>query len=80
MQGPSLDPLNPQTEYSSILLDLFREILQSPGYVERLKRHYQMFRLTVGNGQGQLGNLEAKRIENRRKRLRDPKRLSRRPH
>jgi hypothetical protein len=47
MQGPHLDPLNVQTEYAPALLDLFRWVLQSPEYVERLKRHYRMFRDTV---------------------------------
>jgi len=27
MQGPALDPLHPQSEYSEMLLDLFREVL-----------------------------------------------------
>lgn len=80
MQGPSLDELNPQTEHSSALLDVFRSILESPDYVERLKRHYQMFRRTVENGHGRQGNLEANRNENKRKRLRDPRRRSRPPH
>src|SRR2546426_1807799 len=38
MKGPYLDPLNPQTTYSSALLNLFRFLLQSPDYVQRLKR------------------------------------------
>jgi hypothetical protein len=80
MKGPYLDPINPQTEYSPALLDLFRFLIQSPDYVERLARHYQMFRRTLENGHGRLDDLEANRIENRRKRLRDPKRRSRRRH
>ena len=79
MQGPTLDELNPQTEYSSALLDAFRLNLESPDYVERLKRHYRMFRRTVDNGHGRPGSLEANRIDNKRKRLRDPGRRSRRP-
>ena len=47
MKGPCLDPLNAQTKYSSALLNLFRFLLQSTDYVERLKRHYQMFRDSV---------------------------------
>ena len=66
MKGPYLDTLNPQSEYSPALLNLFRVVLQSPDYVERLKRHYQMFREAVESGQG--------RRESKRKRLRDFKR------
>ena len=47
MKGPFLDPLNAQTSYSSALVNLFRVLLQSTDYVERLKRHYQMFRESV---------------------------------
>lgn len=42
--GVTLDPLNPQTEYSDALLQLFNHILQDEAYVERLKRHYQLFK------------------------------------
>jgi hypothetical protein len=74
MKGPYLDPLNPQTEYSAALLNLFRFLIQSPGYVERLKRHYQMFRETAQKESGRQTSLESNRIENKRKRLRDPRR------
>ncbi|MGO4882710.1 MAG: hypothetical protein ACLP59_18110 [Bryobacteraceae bacterium] len=78
MQRPCLDPLNPQTVYSNILLDLFREILQSPDYVERLKRHYRMFRdsLELEKWAGRRSP-EVHRFENKPRRLRDPKRRSR---
>jgi hypothetical protein len=42
--GATLDMLNPQTEYSEALLRLFKQILQDKAYVERLKRHYQLFK------------------------------------
>jgi len=45
--GPFLDPLNPQSQYSHALLDLFRRVLESPEYLERLKRHYRLFRDSV---------------------------------
>ena len=80
MKGPYLDPLNPQTKYSSALLDLFRFILHSPDYIERLKRHYRMFRDSVDKGHALQDSLETNRFENRRKRLRDPKRRRRPPH
>src|SRR5438105_13691598 len=46
-QGPELDPLSEQTSYAPALLDLFKWVLQSPGYVQRLKKHYQLFRAAV---------------------------------
>ena len=50
--GPSLDPFNPQTKYSPALLDVFRSMIQARDYVERLQRHYRMFRKTVEGGRG----------------------------
>jgi hypothetical protein len=46
-KGPYLDPLCQQTQYSPALLNLFHIVLGSPGYVERLKRHYRLFRTAV---------------------------------
>jgi hypothetical protein len=34
MKGPVLDPVNPQTQYSQVLLERFRIWLQSPDYVQ----------------------------------------------
>ncbi len=42
--GATLDPLNPQTEYANALLQLFNWVLQDEAYIERLKRHYQLFK------------------------------------
>jgi hypothetical protein len=74
IKGPYLDPLSDQSKYSPALLDLFCFLIQSPDYVERLNRHYRMFRDSVASEQGRQASLEARRLENRRKRLRDPKR------
>jgi len=46
-QGPDLDPLSEQTPYAPALLNLFKWLLQSPDYVERLKKHYRLFRTAV---------------------------------
>ena len=46
-QGPYLDMLAQQSQYSAILLELFEWILQSPGYEQRLQNHYQLFRDAV---------------------------------
>ena len=74
IKGPYLDPLNPQTNYSAALLNLFRFLIQSPDYVDRLQRHYQMFRESIDREHSRSISQQTNRIENRRKRLRDPKR------
>jgi hypothetical protein len=38
--GPFLDPLNPQSAFSDILLRLVEEVLEDPAYVARLEAHY----------------------------------------
>jgi len=80
MKGPYLDPLNPQTQYSSALLNLFRFLLESPDYTERLKRHYRMFRETVEEGRHLQHSLKSNCIDDRRKRLGAPKRRRRHSH
>jgi len=79
IKGPYLDPLNPQTKYSSALLNLFRFLIQSPEYVLRLQRHYRMFRESVDRAENRSHSQETNRIENRRKHLRDLKRRRRHP-
>ncbi len=45
MQGPILNVASPQREYANILLGLTENLLlQDARYVERIKRHYAMFR------------------------------------
>ena len=77
IKGPYLDPLNPQTNYSAALLNLFRFLIQSPDYVDRLQRHYQMFRESIDREHSRSISQQTSRIENRRRRLRDPKRRRR---
>lgn len=63
LQGPELDPLNPQTQYSRVLLEGFRIfLLQSPDYVQRLKHHYQMFREAVEREQSEKNIRKHKRF------------------
>jgi hypothetical protein len=40
----SLDPIHAQSSYAPRLLDVFREIVKDRSYVERLARHYQLFK------------------------------------
>lgn len=46
--SPALNPASPQSNLAPALLDLFRNVLlQDTTYVERVKRHYAMFRQQV---------------------------------
>jgi hypothetical protein len=77
LRGPELDPLNEQSSCAPALLRLFRGLVLSPEYVERLKRHYQMFRETVDDAGEPVDLAKARRQENRKKKLRDPRRRRR---
>lgn len=52
MQGPSLNQISPQSLMAPALLQQMPLILQDTRYVERLKRHYEMFRAEVERGSG----------------------------
>ena len=46
--GPALNLASPQSDLAPALLDLFRNVLlQDTAYVERVKRHYAMFRQEI---------------------------------
>ncbi len=48
MQGPALYSLSPQSAYAPVLLHTFKtDLLADRHYIERLKRHYAMFRGAV---------------------------------
>jgi hypothetical protein len=45
MIGVQLYPLCPQTKYSGILLDIFKEMItEDPKFALRIREHYEMFR------------------------------------
>lgn len=47
-QGASLDPFNQQSPYSRALLEIFNQMcLSDTAYVERLKRHYDLFKTSL---------------------------------
>lgn len=53
MAGASLDPLNRQSKFAEWFLVFFREMVKTDlKYVERLKRHYQMFKDLPGKKSG----------------------------
>lgn len=48
LQGPALNSLSPQSKFAPALLHMFKTVLlQDPQYINRLKRHYAMFRKAV---------------------------------
>jgi hypothetical protein len=51
MQGPVLNVGSPQSKYATEILDLAESLLLSdPMYVDRIKRHYAMFRAKIDSG------------------------------
>ena len=50
LMGPVLNLASPQSDLAPALLKLFQEVLlQDTHYVDRVKRHYVMFRETIDN-------------------------------
>jgi hypothetical protein len=50
LMGPALNLASPQSNYAPALLDLFRNVLlKDAAYVDRIKRHYAMFRQKIDN-------------------------------
>jgi hypothetical protein len=51
LQGPILNPGSPQSPLAPAILRLTEEVLlKDPVYVERIKRHYALFRQTIEGG------------------------------
>ena len=51
LQGPGLNVGSPQSPLAPALLQLVKEVLlQDDAYIERIKRHYWMFREKLGKG------------------------------
>ena len=49
--GPVLNMASPQGRHSHAILHLFTEVLmRDKDYIERIKRHYKLFRATLGKG------------------------------
>ncbi len=50
LTGPALNLASPQSNIAPALLDLFSKVLlKDTAYVERIKRHYVMFRQKINN-------------------------------
>lgn len=50
-QGVTIEPFGEQTAYAPALRRLFEFVLGDPAYVERLKRHYAMFKQAIRTSQ-----------------------------
>lgn len=48
LKGPALDPNQPQSEFSELLLEQFKTIVQDKEYRNRIIRHYVMFKEKTG--------------------------------
>ena len=57
LKGPVLNALSPQSDLAPAILNLVRdELLRDEEYVERVKRHYKMFREQVEAQEGEAGD------------------------
>ncbi len=52
LQGPILNPGSPQSELAPVFLEKITYILQDKRYVDRLKRHYRIFKDEVDKDAG----------------------------
>ncbi len=72
LQGPVLNDMSPQGELATKILELANNyLLADPDYVERLKRHYAMFREKVERAPSRKGfrkKQRSKRKKGKRKR------------
>jgi len=67
LKGPVLNEGNPQSSLAPALLKLFQEVLlKDTEYLERIKRHYNMFRARI-DGSGKTKALHSNTRKNRRK-------------
>jgi uncharacterized protein YecA (UPF0149 family) len=49
MKGPILQPSQEQSRYAQRFLELFEsKFLADPDYIERIKRHYALFKAKLG--------------------------------
>lgn len=64
LKGPILNLTSPQSDIAPALLKLFKNVLlEDDAYIERVKRHYDLFRSTVDKGRAK----KKKQKRNRKK-------------
>jgi hypothetical protein len=65
LQGPVLNDGSPQSKYAPAFLQLVKDVvLSDPAYVERLKRHYRMFKVKVDSKHFPSSDTRVSRISN----------------
>jgi len=47
LKGPALNPTSPQTEVAPAVLEEVETVLEDEEYVERIMRHYEMFKESI---------------------------------
>ena len=68
LQGPVLNPGSPQTNLSGGILELFSDVLlKDDAYIERVKRHYRMFRSKIDGKPARRTTRTKKRTRKKRK-------------
>ena len=79
LKGPILNSLSPQTELAPPLLDLVRNVLlRDEAYVERIKRHYRLFRARIASSPATRPKFTDRKSNKRRKPKRQKPRSKRR--
>jgi hypothetical protein len=74
LMGPCLNIGSPQSELAVPILDLARSVLlKDEAYVERIKRHYQLFRASI-DGKSVAASRSRKRVRNKIRKARKRKR------
>jgi hypothetical protein len=68
LKGPALNTASHQSELAPALLRAIEQVLQDPAYVERLKRHYRLFKETVDGPAPRRAATPPRRRRKRRKR------------
>ncbi|NLW84576.1 MAG: dual specificity protein phosphatase family protein [Phycisphaerae bacterium] len=47
LKGPVLNALSPQSKIAPLICDVVTDLLKDPDFVDRIKRHYAMFRARI---------------------------------
>ena len=71
LQGPVLNSASRQSQLAPALLKQMKYILADDNYIERLKRHYKMYKAAIDQGMGEQGErskiLPPNRVRRRRR-------------
>ena len=50
LQGPCLNSMSKQSPFAPVLLEMAMDLLTDEAYIDRIKRHYDMFRREIEKG------------------------------